>query len=468
MTAVAGCVSASPSTLSDTEQRGADAAVDAARDDAFAGAIAGFPAQHAAAPRVNSYGGPVMDAPELVPVFFAGDPLQPSIEQFLSLLAASSYWQQTTGEYGVGALHVAPSVVVADPIPTSISPERIALWLSSYLDGTHSAWPPIDANKMYAVFFPQQTTISDALLGTSCQDFGAYHDEGFVPEDGDGGAGTLDAGGSDGAPLEWDAGDGGDDETGDVSDAYAAESGAVAGGAGLEAGGAALGPSFAYVVVPRCPMFDRQTGIDAVTTAASHELVEVATDPFVRTNPAYNAVDVEHLAWALASGSPSATEVGDMCVYSEPASRIFAPLVGNFVVQRTWSNQAAEASQDPCVPAAAEAYFGAAPEFDDTVAVATGGSGSSVPYLFTSGESIPVGQSRTIRVRLFSPAPVPAWAVDVSELSSTGSSSSLRFTWDRPVPDAPLNVYGQNGDSFQLTITRTGPGPGPAGETIFA
>jgi hypothetical protein len=198
------------------------------------------------------------------------------------------------------------------------------------------------------------------------------------------------------------------------------------------------------------------TGIDQITASASHEIVEAATDPFPDTQPAYIGVDDDHLAWSVAITGPG--EVGDMC--GSESSQL-GRYIGYFLVQRSWSNQAAAANLDPCVPATSSPYFGAAPEFSDRV-----------PFFFdpfktpeTLGARLVIGASTTIAVRLFSTGPSPNWQVIAMEVPAVPGSTplgqvpnpTLEFGWDRS--------YGNNGDVLRLTITRKASGTG--GGTSF-
>lgn len=181
---------------------------------------------------------------------------------------------------------------------------------------------------------------------------------------------------------------------------------------------------FAYAVMPRCG-----GGLDSLTATTSHELSEWATDPFPMSNAAYQMVDINHLYWAPAGG-----ENADMCEFSNPYARI----VGNFVVVRTWSNQAIKAGHDPCVPAAAGTFFAAAPESPDTVTYTYYGQKIKV-----RGVKIPVGMSKTIPIHLYSDAPMAPWTVSAN--TSFGAQGSLTFAFDKNT--------GQNGDILNLTIT---------------
>src|SRR5690348_2621144 len=131
---------------------------DAAPPDAFA------EASHAAPPQVVKGSGDVLAAPTVVPIFFANDPSQATIEQFLGQLAASSYWSATTSEYGIGAITIAPSIVSQDTPPTTDT--DLETWLTTN-------YPTPDPSTIYTVFLPPGVTL---LQGTakSCIAFGGY------------------------------------------------------------------------------------------------------------------------------------------------------------------------------------------------------------------------------------------------------------------------------------------------------
>jgi hypothetical protein len=110
-------------------------------------------------------------------------------------------------------------------------------------------------------------------------------------------------------------------------------------------------------------------------------------------------------------------------------------------VQRTWSNKAALAGHDPCVPApAGRAYFNTSPVLADPISL---GGGS----LTTRGVIVPGGQSKTIELDLFSDAATSGpWAVSAIDWNTlTGGSPQLGFALDR--------TSGSNGDKLHLTIT---------------
>lgn len=334
-----------------------------------------YPAPHAGAPQVMSSGGAVMSQLTVVPVFFPSDPMQSKVEQFLAQLAASGYWKDTTSEYGVGAITVGASVEVPTAPPATLDDADIKAWIGAQADGAHPGFPKADASTLFAIFYPQGTSIT-LDKEKSCQSFGAYHEE--------------------------------------------SSSGGVA---------------FPYAVMPRCGGGLGLTALDELTVAASHEIIEAATDPFVESDPAYQMTDVDHFLWTYFPGG----EVADMCAYEKEVNQ---PLVGSFMVPRSWSNKSAKAGHDPCVPAIFGApYFNASPDFKDTIKLGLGAQSVS-----TKGAKVPVGQTKTIDVRLFSDGPTQGpWNVDALDVASLrGQSPDLELSLDKG--------SGKNGDVLHLTI----------------
>jgi hypothetical protein len=210
---------------------------------------AGYPGPHPAAPQVQNHQGPVSTTPAVIPIFFAADANQASFEDFLQQLASSTYWTQTTSEYGVGALAVGDSIVVPDAPPATIDTAGIESWLAGYLDGTHADWPAPSPDEIFTIFYPASVTIDDSLFGTSCKDFNGFHYQGIK------------------------------------------------------------NTKIVYAIIPRCPTAGALSGFDALSATLSHELVEAATDPLIETNPAWAFPDVDHLIWSFIPGA----EVADMC-----------------------------------------------------------------------------------------------------------------------------------------------------------
>jgi hypothetical protein len=335
------------------------------------------PAAHEAQPVAMSFGGPVLAAPEIVPIFFSGDDTaQAQLETFMNEVATSTYWPTVVGEYGVGALTVDASIVSTDTPPTTDM--ALQTWLTANTNGTVAGWPTPTPNTIYAVFLPAGVTLT-ASFGASCVAFGGYHSE-------------------------------------------------------------TTGGALVYALLPRCASSSTNP-LDPVTAAASHEFVEASTDPHFYTKPAYRNIDTNHLVWGDAPGA----ELGDMCEYVDAA---FQRLIGDFLVQRTWSNASAAAGHDPCVPLLDQPYTGAAPVLAPVTVTPKHGSAYT-----TLGVTVDYGTPLTVEVQLFSDSETAGeFIVEAEDAASAtgGGTAAFDFQWD--------NQYGQNGDKRHVIITRTAPG----------
>jgi len=363
-----------------------------------------YPAPHPPLPElVNAAHGPVLTTPKIALVFYPGDARATELEAFARKVAGSTYWPSTTAEYGVGAVTYAQTFeLTGETAPATISQAEIHAKLAADLASGKLGVP--DPQTIYTLVFPAGTSVTQpnpitTLFGpvVSCAGFSGYHDNVAV---------TL---GDAGARTE-----------------------------------------FAYAVIPTC-----STDIMSLTSVLSHEWVEAATDPQLTANgtfsvkggpnAAFFATDADHAVWSLLGGG----EAADLCVPSGPMIDI-TPLDIGYLVQRSWSNVAARASHDPCVPQlAGAAYFAAAPVLPQTVTFSTSFTGS----VTTKGIVIPVGASATVEVDLFSDGPLNGpILVKAGDLLSTsygsyGFAKSLDFAWDRK--------QGVNGEKLHLTVTVT-------------
>ena len=387
----------------------ADAKASDAREEEAAGYPAFTPTD---VPQVaNAMGGPVMAHPKVVPIFYAADDSATvaSVTDMVGKLHGSAYWAAFATEYGVSDLTVLAPVTITDTLPSTWDDSQIQAYLTARLNAADPAFPTPDANTIYAFFFPPNVTITT----------------GGGPSPGDGGA--PEGGGS-------DAGDGG-----------------FGGGASVgctDFGGyhdnITLSNSMdvAYAVVPRCATFGPLTGLDAITGPASHEFAEAATDPFPSTNPAFSTVDATHSYWSRLLGGG---ENGDMCAQEDTSFMKFPPQVP-YVVQRIWSNKAALAGTDPCVPVpTGEAYFNTLPVMPDILTVSSRGA-----TINPKGVEIPLGASKTIELDLFSSAPTSGpWTVRIIDQSSTGTADLSATFQECP---GQATCQGKNGDKLHVSI----------------
>ena len=193
-----------------------------------------------------------------------------------------------------------------------------------------------------------------------------------------------------------------------------------------------------YAVVPRCTYQGMDT-LQTTTGSASHELFEAATDPEPEVNPAYLEVDDANFYWGLVLGGELEISARNRRA-SSPRSRVSTtPCSG------LGSNAAAAASHDPCIPSIpGQVYFAGVPELNDDVPIDIGGG---FPTVHMKGVIIPVGQSKTIDIDLFSDGPTNGnFAVQVIDASQfSGDTGRVSLQLDRN--------SGQNGEKLHLTIT---------------
>ena len=329
--------------------------------------------------QVVNAGGSVLRHPTFVSVTFPGDTLADEVGDFTASVGCTDYWHAVMADYGVGEAVAGPPVALTEAAPTNIDDTGIAAWLAKKIESKDPKFPKPDAETVYALWYPDTTTIS--LQGaTSCQSFGGYHN------------GTKLA---DGTPI-------------------------------------------AYAVIPRCPT-QGGTVMDGLSLTASHELIEACTDPQPFDAPAYSAPDPNHSGWLFAQAS----EVGDMCEFDQSA--FYQPTGFPWYVQKTYSNRAAWAGTNPCVPADSPTYFYAAAQVPDSVSLDLLGTGTPVP---TAVVHVAVGSSVTIPVTLVGTSGVKTMGLQAVDLNQfTGQPTVLNMTLSAS--------SGVPGDTVQLTIDKT-------------
>jgi hypothetical protein len=363
-----------------------------------------YPAPHPPLPTlVNAAGGPVLHTPNIHLVLYPNDARETDLVTFSQRIGASTYWSAATAEYGVGPISYAgTTVLLGQTAPGMITSAQIQSWVGQQIQSGAFGTP--DPQAIYTIVYPSGTTIQQPnpvspLLApvTSCTNFAGFHDNVSVALT-DGGAPTA----------------------------------------------------FEYAVLATCGQ------LGDLTPVMSHEWIEASTDPQVTANgvftlnggpnSGYFSVDSDHVVWAvLGSGG----EAGDLCQPEEPAA-IYTPADVGYAVQRTWSNVLAAASHDPCAPdLAGLPFFTGAPVLDEAVTI----NSPLIGTVTTKGVTIPVGQSKTIEVDLFSDAATGGpWTVAADDLlarqyGAYGLTNTLSFAWDR--------TQGTNGEKLHLTITVT-------------
>jgi hypothetical protein len=317
------------SVLPEAAPVGDDAGIDAdAAPEAsdFGAPSTVYPAFTVDAPQIVLHGGGhVLPSPEVVTISWAGDPVSDKVEGFADVIGSTAWWKATTSEYGIGPLTSGPGnhVRIGTAPPAKLSFEDLDKLVT---DNVLAAWAAADAGA------PDAGDAGDAATD----------------------AGTGEAGGTSsdgGASTTWPA------PTPNTLYAIYLSTQTT-----LEENGTPAcdflgayhysvfvnGVAIAYAIMPRCPGVDE----GGLIMAASHEFVEAATDPF-QSPLGYMYFDDAHVAQHLWEGTVD--EVGDACFffrtsfYDEPEHQ--------YPVQRTWSNAAAKAGHDPCVPAFPAPYF---------------------------------------------------------------------------------------------------------------
>jgi len=319
-------------------------------------------------PPVAYNGGGLILSPQLVSVTFDSDTLRTTIESFDDSIGTTPWWdavragfcdknnkcigQATNG----GHVHLATNTLQAN-YTDSTDPNQsssIQTMISNLI--TAKTLPAPTANTLYMIYFPSGVNISLDGAG-SCQAFGGYHNS-----------------------MTFNA------------------------------------TEFAYAIMPRCQTGGgAQADLDQLTNAASHELAEAATDPFIDLNSPslYTGYGSSVDAW----DAPAGGEVGDRC-FDIFGSGNDQYQQGSYQVQRIFNNTAAAKGHDPCVPApnpSTTPYFNIAP-------------------LSSTGDVIglTVGDTANVTVQGISDGPISgqlAW--DVVELTQTlgkGTDGTVTFS----------------------------------------
>jgi hypothetical protein len=339
-------------------------------------------ATHPAQPQVVSRGGTVLQAPKVQLIAYTEDANLGDVEAMLTELSKTSTWAEQTSEYGAGPLTILPTIQIPGTPPatlddsTDMSPFEQTLIANT--TGGDPLWGAADPTTIYLFVLPYGTNIH--ANGNCCTDYYGYHYE---------------------APVS---------STTSISYAIACTCNSTPG-----------------------TVFSRLTQLENVTTTVDHELVEAATDPFPYSSPAWSLEDVNDIVWTFATGG----ELADMCEFNADSN--YTPPGSTYMVQRSWSDAAAKAGTNPCVPVPTPTpFFSAIPVLPTRVSLAGG--------IVSKGVQIPVGGTGTVDVQLFSTAPTSGpWRVSAYDLNYyLGSTPNTTVKLDK--------TSGSNGDVLHLTI----------------
>jgi len=331
------------------------------------------PAATLSLPVIAYQGGPIVAAPEVVTVTFAGDTMAADLQAFGARATSSPWWNAVRGPFcpAAGAPCVGdgpPGVSVeiagspAASYTDSDDGDRSTLqrWLESAVAEGAIPRPAASADAhspsstIYLLYLPATTTIQYAGL-SSCVDggFDGYHN--FLN------VGTQ---------------------------------------------------VVAYSVVMECPSEPSPfTGIAAptllenTTITASHEILEAATDPAATIAYELDWTDRNNRGWMDVEGGG---EAADICVDPFGLNQDQTK-DGTATVQRIWSNLQAASRLDPCAPIpGGGVYFNASPS----------------QAFFT----VDVGRSVTFDVRAFSDGPTSNWTLTAQDWSNSIKTTYLTFS----------------------------------------
>jgi hypothetical protein len=347
-------------------------------------------APHAPFPQLVFPGGPILIAPQVVTVTFAGDSNADALEAFDDDIVASSWWTTVTAGFcdqtgncigkGSSGGHVriptAPATSYSDSTVGTTSSLQMFI-LDQLKQGVFPANTP---NTLYLLYLPGSTMItlteSSGQSVTTCTQFSGYHNM-ITP--------------GEPAPIS-------------------------------------------YAVIQECPppVGSPLTPFEVLTSTASHEILEGATDPIPTAQPrgyALDPTDPVSLPWAIFAGA----EAGDLCV-DPMALGQDETRVDGYDAQRIWSNANAAKGLDPCIPLPdRDVYFSVAPE---------GANGFLV---------LRVGGTATFDADAFSTAATGPWTltgVDWATKMHLLKAPLLSFFFN-----GQASATVQNGDKVSVTVT---------------
>jgi hypothetical protein len=104
-------------------------------------------------PQVAALGGPVLFSPKVQPIVYASDTAASDIDAFLKELTDTSYWSDTTAEYGVGKLTVLPTITLATTAPAVTTDAALRRVGHQHLRG-QPGMGPADPNVIYLFVVP--------------------------------------------------------------------------------------------------------------------------------------------------------------------------------------------------------------------------------------------------------------------------------------------------------------------------
>jgi len=375
-----------------------------------------YPAFMPAFGQIADQGGYVMKNPIIVPITWDSDPAQAQYDTFADTIGASGYWQATTSEYGVGPAvsGTANHVHVSTAAPATITDSALQSMVTS---NAGTAWPAGTQDTIFLFFIPPTTSLQQGGSDVCAQGVGGYHEQ-------------------------------------------------------LRSGGAG-----ALAVIAPCNFKITPGQPTESMAAATHELIESATDPQPSSNQAYIEFTDPGFAFEYFTTDISQSfgnEIGDACEIFNNSYFDYVDTTTPFSswVQRTWSNKSGLGGHDPCVPELpGETYFNVTPFGMQMVSVSVPSFGGTTKEQ-ALGYVIPAGTTSKFQVGFYSEAAVgQPWSlsavvgnpIDALLASQTGTldaknPSSVTVSVDK--------TTGVNGEKAWVTVTVKSTGTEFGGELV--
>jgi hypothetical protein len=350
-----------PDAAVDEDAGEPDPTVDGGKKDTGVDAGPFTPAPHPPYPQVPKLGNAIITNMRLVTITVPGDPLAAGYNAFGDFMVGSTWLKTLAVEYGLGTTFTNTNVTGAATIGSGGSVSSAGM--KSYIANAISGknLAP-NGHTIYMLYLPEGVGES---TDPTCQQFGGYHD------------------------------------------VYSQS------GAGND--------GWAFAQHCASPGLSK---LQWMTSAASHEIIEAATDVVPGQGWTFPTTSnpTTQTAWALLLG-----ELGDLCVNTQTIDS------GN-VMTRVWSNAGAKTQGDPCGPALKDPFYNV-----------------SVPkdwYPVTSGGTV------TIPITGYSTARVEDWAVQatVTKATQAGWSGALASATTIKAGGQTIATIN-NGRTATLTIT---------------
>jgi hypothetical protein len=333
-------------------------------------------ATHGKPPAMDNFGGPVLSSPLVVSFTFQNTANAAAVQAFGATIGSTTWFAETLKDYtttsttpaglGVSIAANADATYVDDGFAGSDAGAGAGTDLNGFINQAIAnavaakTIPAPDGTAVYMFYFPSTTTIS-AFGAQSCQAFGGYHFNQLY---------------TDGKTPIY------------------------------------------YAILPDC-YAGTPYELEGVTLDGSHELDEAVSDPTPNTGW---SIDVTSYPDAGTTAPEYRDDPWLTLGYGEIADNCSGMpwSLGDdagTVVQRIWSNAAANGGHDPCIPVpAGEQYFNAST--DKAIYVAN------------------VGDTFTIDVTAFTDVPRASWQLDAVDTSGQATmaggaagTSFLKFEW---------------------------------------